>query len=89
MIITDSTLTQNSAENGGAIFANEEGEMTVTQSMFNKNMAELHGGAVYSKNFGIKLNSCTFEDNQPENVYGKTYNGDNLDEVSYDVKINK
>ena len=89
LIITDSTLTQNSAENGGAIFANEEGEMTVTQSMFNKNMAELHGGAVYSKNFGIKLNSCTFEDNQPENVYGKTYNGDNLDEVSYDVKINK
>ena len=47
LTITESTLTKNTAGDGGAIYNDEYGELTITESTLTKNTAE-YGGAIHN-----------------------------------------
>ena len=65
-IVTDSNFTNNSAKNGGAIFASSEDKtLKIINSSFNRNVA-IMGGALFAKN-GTSVNHTLFEGNVAQN----------------------
>lgn len=53
---------------GGAIFNYSEGNLIISQSVFESNISERVGGAIYSENDNsLKLNNCKFKHNKPDN----------------------
>lgn len=59
--------------NGGAIY-NEDGNLIVTDCLFNGNYASRHGGAIYSKNGDVTVTDSIFKNNKARKDGGAIYN---------------
>ena len=68
LTIAESTLDNNTAKDGGAIY-NDEGELTITDSTLTQNTAQDNGGTIYLYKSKYKSSNCTFKDNNPDDVY--------------------
>ena len=67
MTITGSTLTENTAEYGGAIHNN--GSLTITSSTLTENTARWDGGAIHNEKGELTITSSTLTENTA-NIYG-------------------
>lgn len=69
--VTHATFTGNTAQNGGALYAELEAQVKVENSSFTNNTAEEAGAAVYVAEDGaVDLNNVTFSNNK----VGETFN---------------
>ncbi|MCE7699972.1 MAG: Ig-like domain repeat protein, partial [Methanobacterium paludis] len=66
--ITNLTLTNGIATNGGAIYNN--GNLTITNCTFTNNKATNQGGAIYDYQSNLTLSGCTFTDNTASISFG-------------------
>ncbi len=78
--IQSGSFTNNSAVNGGVIYANGASTVTVEESVvFSHNEAGVNGGAIYVNNAEavLTVNGAPFTNNRAgaEGISGKTYNG--------------
>ena len=64
----NSTLTKNSASEGGAIYVSDEGILISQDSIFKKNSAS-NGNVAYFMNSLLEseIKNCRFDDNQKDN----------------------
>ena len=77
--VTDSTFTNNTANNyGGAIF-NNDSTLTVNNSTFTSNTASSYGGAVYNGHGTVTVNDSTFTSNTA--IYGGAIYGNDYRSV--------
>ena len=66
LILEDSTVTENKAQNGGGIYVNLSNlvmKNTVLTSNLTSNTATMEGGGIFAKGGSVELNSCTIKGN--------------------------
>ncbi|MGX8694222.1 MAG: hypothetical protein ACSW71_04870, partial [Methanobrevibacter sp.] len=66
--ILKSVFKSNSAEHGGAIH-DFDSEITIGESQFTSNAANICGGAISLVKSDCVSNACTFTDNNPNDVH--------------------
>ncbi len=87
--ITSSTIASNdSADDGGAIYNGNGGTVTITNSTFNANTAGSYGGAIYNDNGDIEIVTSTFYNNLAGNDGGAIYNYDEVTVTSSTLTSN-
>jgi len=64
LVINDSTLSANQAQYGGALFGPEKGELSLSGTAFQDNVADTSGGAVYA--FAVTMADCELSGNSAE-----------------------
>lgn len=86
--IVNSNFTNNGnnrggvgTEFGGAILVQYDGSVSINESRFIKNHAQLLGGAVYAKHGDIRIRNCEFMDNSAFNG-AAIYNDGNLEVIA-------
>ena len=62
--VEDSTFAQNSAQQGGAIFNDQNGKIRVEDGTFNNNLASTAGGAIYNNETLVISGNSTFSGNK-------------------------
>ena len=68
------TLQNGNAENGGAIFNNRNGTLTISNSTFTGNSANFDGGAIFNdRNGTLTISDSTFTDNSADDAGGAIY----------------
>ena len=73
LTIIGSTFTNNSARDGGAIFNESGGELTLQNSSFDENEADRHGGGINNRG-KMMIDSCAISENSAGEG-GAIYNG--------------
>lgn len=72
-------FTKGKADNGGAIYVEENSTVIISDSIFKSNNASLNGGAIYISNpANVSVMSSTFESNVASALGNSIYNEGNL-----------
>jgi predicted outer membrane repeat protein len=74
--ISGNTFVGNKAFYGGAIYNDDDSNMTVTNSNFKDNTHNGTGGAIYNNGNNLKITGSTFTGNQADDGAGAIYNSD-------------
>ena len=73
MHLFNATFFNNTAKSGGAVY-NEEGDLTMSHSIFYENVADWNGGAVYNHYGNIHASNCSMTDNLVYHKGGAIHN---------------
>lgn len=73
MHLYNATFFNNTAKSGGAVY-NEEGDVSMSYSIFYENVADWNGGAVYNHFGNVDARNCTMTDNLVYHKGGAIHN---------------
>ena len=75
LTISNSTFSDNLAEEDGGAIYNQGGELSINSSVFSDNLADNDGGAIYNiANGTLSISDSSFSDNSAEANGGAIYN---------------